>query len=60
MYKYCLYIMDFAGNADAALLPRSRLSVLPLSHRCGSIASMAALRFRPHVLTFPPVSFAQG
>jgi len=40
MYKYCLYIMNFAGSVDAALLPRSRLSVLFLPHRFGSIAYM--------------------
>jgi len=28
MYKYCLYIMNFASSANAALLPRLRLTLL--------------------------------
>ena len=28
MYKYCLYIMNFASGVDATILPRSRHSSL--------------------------------
>jgi len=60
MYKYCLYIMNFVSSVNAAVLPRSHSSLLSLPCIFASIASVAALHLRLHVLTSPPATLCSG